>query len=90
MESYEIRCVVHDADNVIVRVGLGHKTYPIQQVIDWIRIGKCGLYVSKNNKRAVVYAKEHPTSGRWFLTTDPGGLEENDLDFLPEHKTIVI
>jgi len=55
----------------------------VQQIVDWINGGKHTFYTFVD-KRADVYAKKHPTSGRWFLTTKPDSIDENNLDFLPQ------
>ena len=54
----------------------------ISKVIAWIDRGNA-FYTLENNKRAVVYKKQHPESKRWFLTTNPDDMNENNLDFLP-------
>ena len=54
----------------------------ISKVIAWIDRGNA-FYVLENNKRAEVYKKQHPETKRWFLTTNPDDINENNLDFLP-------
>ena len=54
----------------------------ISKVIAWIDRGNT-FYTLENNKRAVVYKKQHSESKRWFLTTNPDDINENNLDFLP-------
>ena len=41
------------------------------------------VYTMKYGKEAIVYARKHWKTNRWFLTTEPDGLVENNLDFLP-------
>ena len=55
---------------------------PISKVIAWIDRGHT-FYTLENNQRAEVYKKQHPESKRWFLTTNPDDINENNLDFLP-------
>ena len=54
----------------------------ISKVIAWIDRGHT-FYTLEDNKRAVVYKKQHPESKRWFLTTNPDDMNENNLGFLP-------
>jgi hypothetical protein len=83
-QELEITCIVHDSREVIIRVGIGSSRtqYSVQEVVDWIRTEKYQLYTYKAGMKARVYARQHPTSGRWFLTTDPDSTLENNLDFL--------
>jgi len=54
----------------------------ISKVIAWIDRGHT-FYTLEDNKRAGVYKKQHPESKRWFLTTNPDDMNENNLGFLP-------
>ncbi|KAG2472023.1 MAG: hypothetical protein NPMRTHETA2_2250002 [Nitrosopumilales archaeon] len=54
----------------------------ISKVIAWIDRGHT-FYTLEDNKKASVYKKQHPESKRWFLTTNPDDMNENNLDFLP-------
>jgi len=54
----------------------------ISKVIAWIDRGHT-FYTLEDNKRAVVHKKQHPESKRWFLTTNPDDMNENNLGFLP-------
>lgn len=82
----QITCVVHDKNLVIQQVGIAGNLYNVQDVVNWINNGTNTFYTLENGVRANVIAKKHPTSGRWFLTTDPDGYNENNLDFLPKCK----
>ena len=82
METYRIHCIVHDDNKVITNVGIGDKLFSVQTVVDWIRTKTYGFYTDEDGVRAEVYAKQHPTSGRWFLTTKPDSSNENNLDFI--------
>jgi hypothetical protein len=37
----------------------------------------------KDGIEAKAYSRHHHVSKRWFLTTEPDGMHENKLDFLP-------
>ena len=54
----------------------------ISKVIAWIDRGHT-FYALENYQRAIVHKKQHPESKRWFLTTNPDDMNENNLDFLP-------
>lgn len=82
--ALEIKCVVQDNNGVITQVGVGNSRYTVQNIVDDIRNNRFQYYTSKAGKNVDVYAKQHPTSGRWFLTTDPDDTKENNLDFLPK------
>ncbi|MFQ5998590.1 MAG: DUF3892 domain-containing protein [Candidatus Bathyarchaeia archaeon] len=85
MTEFEIVCIVEDQNHVITHVGLGPTGIRIgvQTVVDEIRGNKDSYYTNKGSKRARVHATQHPTSGRWFLTTVPDDTRANNLDFLP-------
>lgn len=83
MARYKINCIVHDNNQVIIEVGLSASgTYKVQDVVNWILTRKHSFYTLERGVEAEVYAKRHPVSGRWFLTTEPDSLKENNLDFL--------
>ena len=54
----------------------------ISKVIAWIDRGHT-FYALENYQRAIVHKKQHTDSKRWFLTTNPDDMNENNLDFLP-------
>ena len=58
---------------------------PISKVITWIDSGHT-FYALEIYERAIVHKKQHPESKRWFLTTNPDDMNENNLDFLPTCK----
>ena len=85
--NYEIVCVVNDKNRVIIKVGLSHSV--MKRTIEEIRKMMANgdiFHTLKRGMKAKVYAKQHPSTGRWFLTTSPDSIEENNLDFLPECK----
>ena len=87
MAEFQITCIVENSDKVITKVGYGFSGYKldVQTVVNDMRNPSGDRYYTmKGGQRATVYAKQHPTSGRWFLTTNPDDTRENNLDFLPK------
>jgi hypothetical protein len=85
MNEYKIICKVHDNQKRIIKVGLeNNKLYDVETVAKWDIENKYSFYTMEKGKRAKVYGKIHPTTGRYFLTTEPDGIKENNLDFLPD------
>jgi Protein of unknown function (DUF3892) len=83
MTEFEIVCVIQDLQGIITHVGLNNgQVYPIMTIIDSMPHHSYCTY--GNWQKAVVFRKRHPTSGRWFLTTNPDDTRENNLDFLPK------
>lgn len=81
---YRITCKVHDENKVITNVGLGDRSrHPVQAIVDRKRSGQDTFYTNEGGNEAEVYARQHPQSHRRFLTTEPDGEIENNLDFLP-------
>lgn len=81
MSDLQITCKQKNDDR-ITHVGVqSNGIQPISTVITWINNGHT-FYTKENNIRADVYVKQHPLSKRWFLTTEPDSVEENNLDFL--------
>lgn len=87
MTTFQITCIVDDSNKVITHVGLGstQSKITVQTAVDDLRSPTGDRYYTmKDGKRADVYAKQHPSTGRWFLTTNPDDTRENNLDFLPK------
>ena len=85
MSEFEITCVRNDnINNVITRVGVGTvgKEYPVIDIVQAMIKGDT-FHTFKGGQRAKVYRNQHHVTGRWFLTTNPDDMNENDLDFLP-------
>ena len=80
----EIKCVVQDTNGTITHVGVFKSKYTVQNIVEDIRKNLFQYYTYKAGNYASVYAKQHPTFGRWFLTIDPDDTNENNLDFLPK------
>ncbi len=82
MADLQITCI-RESEGRITHVGVqDNAIQPISIVIAWIDRGHT-FYTLENNKRAEVYKKQHPETKRWFLTTNPDDINENNLDFLP-------
>ncbi len=92
MGDYEITCIMHDANEVIIKVGVKVnsevKVYDVETAVYWLEKGDHTLYTYKDKKKAKVYHKQHQISKRWFLTTNPDDTKENNLDFLPQCAAI--
>lgn len=86
MSEYQITRIVHDEHEVITDVEIAGKLFPVKQVVDWINGKVYTFFTLVGGHRANVYAKMHPVSRRWFLTTDPDGIDENNLDNLPLYR----
>lgn len=82
MTEYQIVCITHDKNEVITYVGFDGQYESVSTVVTWINSGKHNFFTLKNGNRAEVYARKNKQSGRWFLTTEPDGVLENNLDFL--------
>ena len=90
--EYQITCIhldergIIDESGMITHVGLdnGSDLYTISQIVRWMQDGTHHFYTFRANNRVEVFAKRHPISSRWFLTTDPAGVLEKNLDFLPQ------
>ena len=82
MADLQITCK-QESEVGITHVGVQNNgIQSISKVIAWIDRGNT-FYTLENNKRAVVYKKQHSESKRWFLTTNPDDMNENNLGFLP-------
>ncbi|TVP41908.1 DUF3892 domain-containing protein [Candidatus Nitrosocosmicus arcticus] len=85
MTDFQITCVRKDDRGVILEVGIANSgIYQIVNVVNHIHQHPQDVfYTIRNNNPAKVYAKQHHVSKRWFLTTEPDSMYENNLDFLP-------
>ena len=82
MADLQITCI-QESEGRITHVKVqDNGIQSISKVIAWIDRGHT-FYTLEDNKRAVVHKKQHPESKRWFLTTNPDDMNENNLDFLP-------
>ena len=83
MTDLQITCI-QESEGRITHVGVqSNGIQTITTVIAWINSGHT-FFTNENGIRAEVYKKQHPKSKRWFLTTDPDSIEENNLDFLDQ------
>ena len=82
MANLQITCI-QESEGRITHVEVqDNGIQSISKVIAWIDRGHT-FYTLEDNKKASVYKKQHPESKRWFLTTNPDDMNENNLDFLP-------
>ena len=72
-----------DADRRIDAVMVEGRVYPIDDIINWIRRREHSFYVQVWGRTVNVLAQIHPTSRRWFLTTEGDGFPPNNLLSLP-------
>lgn len=82
MVSYKITHVRKDYADRITHVKIGNFSFSVETVAGWINNHEY-VYTIKYGKIATVYARRHWKTNRIFLTTEPDGLLENNLDFLP-------
>lgn len=84
MTEFQINCVRKDDRGVIWEVGINGKIFTVKSIVDYIHQNRNDrFYTMKYGQSVWVYPKQHPTSFRWFLTTQPDSIYENNLDFLP-------
>lgn len=83
MARFQITHVRKDSNDVITFVKIGSSTFAVETVARWIDKEGDDVFTMKNGHVAPVYARLHSTTKRWFLTTRPDGVLENNLDFLP-------
>jgi len=83
MGKFQITYVKKDFRDVITHVKIESTSFAVETVAKWIDKDGDYVYTMKYGKVATVYARRHWKTHRWFLTTEPDGLLENNLDFLP-------
>lgn len=87
MADYEITCISRDGpdpDRRIDAVGFAGNIYPIDQVIGFIQRREHRFWVRSTPDSVWVGVRQHPTSGRYYLATEPDGKPLNNLASLPE------
>lgn len=72
-----------DADRRIDAVRIGESIFALDTVINWIRSNTHRFYVSVSGQGVWVIVKQHPTSRRFYLTTEGDGFPPNNLLNLP-------
>ena len=82
MATFQITHVRKDSNDVITDVKIGNSSFAVETVARWIDKEGDSVFTMKYGKVATVYARRHWKTQRWFLTTEPDGLLENNLDFL--------
>lgn len=83
MSDWQIQCKQKNEGRITHVGGTFKDIQPISTIIRWMD-EKHTFFTKEYGIRADVVKKQHPTSERWFLTTDPDSIEENNLDFLDE------
>jgi hypothetical protein len=87
MSDFEITCITRDgpdSDRRIDAVGFAGSVYPIDQVIGYIQRGEHRSWVRSRPESVWVGVRQHPTSRRYFLATEPDGQPLNNLASLSE------
>ena len=93
MSDVRVTCIKRDgadADRRIDRLGGpqpdgdGNWNQSIDDVINYIRNGTHRFWTSVSGKSVWLQVKQHPTSGRYYLTTQGDGFPPNNLLSLPE------
>ena len=83
MDTFQITCKIHDNQERVVEVGINSKRYPITTIWNWIDSGTNAFFtMDTRGNKATVKARTSST-GRKYLTTNPDGITENNLDELP-------
>ena len=83
MTKFQITHVKKDYLDRITHVKIGSSEFSVETVSKWIEKDGDYVYTVKYGKVATVYVRIHWKTNRVFLTTEPDGLVENNLDFLP-------
>ena len=83
MTQFKITHVRKDYLDRITHVKIGSTSFSVETVAKWIDKDHDYVYTIKYGKVAKVYPRIHWKTDRIFLTTEPDGLVENNLDFLP-------
>lgn len=72
-----------DADRRIDGVKIGAEYFPIDNIIGWINRREHTFFVSVQGRTVDVIVRVHPTSNRYYLTTDGDSFPPNNLLALP-------
>lgn len=73
-----------DADRRIDAVQINGSVFDIDTVINWINGRAHRFFVTVWGRTVQVITRVHPTSGRWYLTTEADGYPPNNLLALPD------
>lgn len=89
MPTYQVTCISRDGpdpDYRIDQLGFAANVYLIDDVIAWLRASDDNkLFVVDDVGNSVwVGIRQHQTSGRYYLTTEPDGILLNNLASLQE------
>jgi hypothetical protein len=80
----QIYCILKNSQGDIIWLetsDVGHR-YTVNEIINLMGSGYT-FFVDRNGQKTPVYSKQDPSTGRWFLTTEPNSMVENNLYFLP-------
>ena len=86
MATYQVTCIRRDGrdtDRRIDRLGGPWGSGSIDEVISWIKAGH-QFWTSVNGQSVWIVVRQHPTSRRDYLATEPDGYPPNNLLSLPE------
>jgi hypothetical protein len=93
MADVRVTCITRDgadADRRIDRLGGpqpsgdGRWNASIDEVIDYIRKGTHHFWITAGGKTVWLVVRVHPTSGRYYLTTEADAFPPNNLLSLPD------
>ena len=83
MPTYQVTCITPDGADTdwrIDSIGFNGDVYEIDAVIQWLQASNENkLWVTANGKSVWVGIRQHPTSGRLYLSTEPDGYSLNNL-----------
>jgi hypothetical protein len=86
MTDYRVTCITPDGtdqDRRIDRLGGPEFNDSIDNVIRFIKSGAHRFWTEANGQSVLVVVKQHPTSGRNYLTTEGDSFPPNNLLKLP-------
>lgn len=87
MSDYQVTCIRrdgNDADRRIDRLGGPGWNDTIDNVIGFIQRGEHRFWTTADGKSVWVVVRQHPTSRRLYLATEPDKYPYNNLLYLPE------
>ena len=87
MAHYQVTCISRDGsdpDHRIDEIGIHGEKFPIDTVIYWLQSDQHTCWVHNGVKPAMVGVKQHPSSKRFYLVTEPDGIPLNNIKSLPE------
>ncbi|MEE9594038.1 MAG: DUF3892 domain-containing protein [Candidatus Hydrothermarchaeales archaeon] len=85
MGEYRITCRLINKEGILSQVNISGKRYSIRKIYDMVESGEYNFYTFVMSKKANVRTGTSPL-GRIFITTNPDGITENNLDELTPCK----